>query len=317
MTGQEASRPRASSVVHLASGAVAGAVQTVFWHPLDLLKTRLQVQDARVEASGRHGLPAYRSLAHAVRSIVHSEGLPGFLRGLLPNVAGSSLAWGIQMPLYAQLKWMASAESAAGGARSERSFIFFAPRDLCCSLTAGCFTNVIVHPIYLVKTRLQLQPRTRGGDSVDPLASRPLYRNSADAVARIVREEGAVALYRGFAASLLLSSHGAVLLASYDHFKALHPSTLVASFCAKVFATTATYPLQVMRSVMQQRPSESHSFPYTTLRRTAGILWQRGGPLAFYRGIWPQMMRTVPQAMAFFSIYECVLAAFTTHWDLT
>merc|ERR1719221_1898946 len=101
---------------------------------------------------------------------------------------------------------------------------------------------------------MQLQLRAKGGVAVDSDVVRAPYRHSAHAVASIIREEGVRGLYRGFGPSLLLSTHGAVLLASYDHFKALYPSVSVASFCAKVFATTATYPLQVLRAVMQQRP---------------------------------------------------------------
>merc|ERR1711871_1859487 len=101
----------------------------------------------------------------------------------------------------------------------------------------------------MVKTRMQLQPRTRGGQSVNPNTAKPAYRSSIDAVRSILREEGATGLYRGFGASILLSSHGAVLLASYDHFRKLQPSVLLASSCAKVFATIVTYPLQVVRSV--------------------------------------------------------------------
>lgn len=303
MTGQQ--HQAASSTVHLISGALAGALQTVIWHPLDLLKTRMQVQDARIRGGG---MPAYNSLTDAIRSIVRLEGSLGFLRGVWPSVLGSSLAWGIQMPLYKTLKELFGENSV--GLKVERTFFYWAPRDLACSWAAGCLTNIVVHPVYLVKTRMQLQPRTRGGGAVSTDIAKPVYQSSTHAIASIVREEGIAGLYSGFLPSLLLSTHGAVLLASYDHFKALCSSVVVASFCAKVFATTVTYPLQVLRSVMQQRPAEHERFPYTSLKVTATILWQRGGIGAFYRGIGPQMMRTVPQSVAFFSIYEQLLGVF-------
>jgi len=306
MSGQPSRR--VSSSAQLVSGAAAAAVQTVFWHPLDLLKTRLQVQDGRLEKGS--GLPAYRSLRHAIASVARKEGAIGFLRGVLPSVAGASLAWGLQMPLYAQLKHLASVDPGM-----QRPLFYFAHREVVCSLLAGALTTVAVHPVFLVKTRMQLQPRTRGGGAVRPDLAQPAYRHSADAVRSIVREEGVAGLYAGFAPSLLLSSHGAVLLVSYDHFKALYPSVLAASFAAKVFATAATYPLQVVRAVMQQRPPADGSFPYATATATVGLLWQRGGAAAFYRGIGPQMLRTVPQAMAFFSIYESALKLLSRLWD--
>eukprot|EP00927_Polykrikos_kofoidii_P073668 TRINITY_DN69689_c0_g1_i1.p1 TRINITY_DN69689_c0_g1~~TRINITY_DN69689_c0_g1_i1.p1 ORF type:complete len:368 (-),score=38.68 TRINITY_DN69689_c0_g1_i1:176-1219(-) len=311
-----------SSSAYLISGVLAGASQTLFWHPIDLVKVRLQVQDARIG-----GTPEYRSLAHVVRSIFSNEGWPAFFRGAAPNVVGSSLAWGIQMPVYNALKEVAQSESSRSTTTTKRTYLFWAPRDIMCSFIAGCLTNVIVHPVFLVKTRMQLQRvvGTQGGSSASVAgvaASAPAasstgscqpYRGGFHTTLTILREEGAVGLYRGFLSSLLLSSHGSLLLVSYDHFKFHCPSVVPASLCAKVFATVVTYPFQVVRAVMQQRPEvhgvQSEALEITSFRETVHTLWKRGGVRAFYRGMVPQMMRTVPQAVTFFSLYEQVLKA--------
>jgi solute carrier family 25 folate transporter 32 len=81
---------------HAISGSVAGGVATVALHPLDLLKTRLQVQDGLNLYKG----PRYNGLAHAIRSIFMKEGLIGFYKGLSPNVIGSSSSWGIYFFAY-------------------------------------------------------------------------------------------------------------------------------------------------------------------------------------------------------------------------
>mmetsp|Transcript_140401 Transcript_140401/g.448778 ORF Transcript_140401/g.448778 Transcript_140401/m.448778 type:complete len:126 (-) Transcript_140401:53-430(-) len=116
---------------------------------------------------------------------------------------------------------------------------------------------------------------------------------------------------------MLLSTHGAVLLVAYDQLKAVCPSTLVASLLAKVFASVSTYPVQVVRSVMQQRPSAGMEQAHAALLPTISSLWISGGPLAFYRGLSAQLIRTVPQAMAFFSFYEIILEQLTYPWELT
>lgn len=58
------------------AGAFAGAAQTAFWHPLDVLKTRMQVRDGRVGT-----VHAYSSLFKAFSSTWSAEGLQGFFRG--------------------------------------------------------------------------------------------------------------------------------------------------------------------------------------------------------------------------------------------
>lgn len=298
----EKTRPLPPGVL-FAAGAAAGALQTIVWHPLDLLKTRLQVQDARV---GR--LPVYTSLAHAVRVIFRSESWRGFFHGLMPNVVGGALAWGLQMSLYSQLKrWASDGASEREGSRPHAS------RDLACSMCAGCLTNVFVHPIFLVKVRMQLQVRPVGAGALSaPPELETAYRHGLHAARCIVREEGASGLYRGFAPSMLLVSHGAILLMSYDQLRDICPSVLAASFVAKIFATMATYPTQVLRAVMQQRPQPGGKgdHPYASTLGTAATLWRHGGVRAFYRGIFAQMLRTVPQSMAFFSVYEFTLGHF-------
>jgi len=116
---------------------------------------------------------------------------------------------------------------------------------------------------------------------------------------------------------MLLSTHGAVLLVAYDQLKAVCPSTLAASLLAKVFASVSTYPVQVVRSVMQQRPSAGMEPAHSALLPTISSLWISGGPFAFYRGLSVQLIRTVPQAMAFFSFYEIILEQLTNSWELT
>lgn len=302
--GDEAPVP---SGILFAAGAASGAIQTAAWHPLDLLKTRMQVQDARV---GR--LPVYRSLAHAVRTIAESESWRGFFHGVMPNVVGTALAWGLQMSLYAQLKrWASNGTSEHEGSKPHAS------RNLACSLCAGAMTNLVVHPIFLVKVRMQLQVRPDASLPAARPEAEAAYLHGLHAARCIIKEEGIGGLYRGFAPSMLLVSHGAILLMSYDQIRAICPSVLAASFLAKVFATVATYPTQVLRAVMQQRPPVgAKAVPYTSMFVTMNTLWRQGGMRAFYRGIFAQMLRTVPQSMAFFSIYEFTLKQFTRSYRL-
>jgi solute carrier family 25 protein 33/36 len=57
--------------------------------------------------------------------------------------------------------------------------------------TAGLVTSTATNPIWVVKTRLQLQGNTRR------------YKNSLDCVMHILREEGTRGLYKGMSASYL------------------------------------------------------------------------------------------------------------------
>ena len=328
----------------LVAGAGAGLFATALLHPLDLVKTRMQVQDAR---SGRR-LPVYRGLVHGVRSIVTLEGWFGLFQGLGPNLVGSTTSWGLYMYFYALCKDRLAPYTSG-------SALY-----LGAATVAGAVVTMIVHPIFTIKTRLQLQLTTTttaaaattaagsGGGvaagqlpgTLVPAALRNDYRGLLDAALRMVREEGALSLYRGLGPSLLLVSHGSIQFVAYENLKlalaerdgraapasgrgagggagggsGLGSGELaVASTCSKLVATAGTYPYQVIRSCMQQRAVVG----YDRVRlegtlATAARIWREEGGRGFYRGIWAHMVRSTPQASVTLLAYENILRLLST-----
>ena len=90
-----------SSLSHLSAGACAGMCATALLHPLDLIKTRLHVQD---DVSSIRRLPRYGGLYDAFLSIVRLEGWLGLYQGLLPNIVGNTASWGVYMYAYDRCK---------------------------------------------------------------------------------------------------------------------------------------------------------------------------------------------------------------------
>ncbi len=94
-------------------GILGGAVSTTLFQPLDLIKTRfqgnqiettliLEVQTNRThKASNVQTLfPSYKGTLHACSTVIKTEGFLALYKGLLPNVIGSSLSWGIYVFVY-------------------------------------------------------------------------------------------------------------------------------------------------------------------------------------------------------------------------
>ena len=71
------------------SGTSAGALSALALQPLDVLKTRLQVQD-EVDARRARYVGAWRG----ARRIVAEEGARGLFAGTTPAVVGSAVSWG-------------------------------------------------------------------------------------------------------------------------------------------------------------------------------------------------------------------------------
>ena len=85
---------------------------------------------------------------------------------------------------------------------------------LMAAATAGIATGTATNPIWLVKTRLQLDKSIaeRGGTKRE-------YRNALDCVAKTVRVEGVRGLYRGLSASYLGVTESTLQFVLYEQMK--------------------------------------------------------------------------------------------------
>ncbi|KOM32262.1 hypothetical protein LR48_Vigan01g181800 [Vigna angularis] len=81
------------------AGAAAGFATVAVMYPLDVVRTRFQVNDGRVSH-----LPSYKNTAHAVFTIARSEGLRGLYAGFLPGTLGSTISWGLYFFFYDKAK---------------------------------------------------------------------------------------------------------------------------------------------------------------------------------------------------------------------
>jgi len=212
------------------AGAGAGFCATAMLHPLDLIKTRMHVQ----ETGGRR-LPHYSNLFHAFRTIVRLEGWSGLYQGVGPNILGSTASWAMYMFLYNGVKSELSRrqEKLPPEKRWSPSWIYVAA-----ATASGMTVSLVMHPVFTIKTRMQLQlaaaPAVAQSSAATaqelatlvPLAQRDNYSSGVVAARRILQEEGIISLYRGIGPSLLLVSHGSVQFLGYEHMKSFFGTRL-------------------------------------------------------------------------------------------
>ncbi|XP_021646292.2 folate transporter 1, chloroplastic isoform X2 [Hevea brasiliensis] len=288
------------------AGAVAGFATVAATHPLDVVRTRFQVNDGRVS-----NLPIYKNTAHAIFAIARLEGLKGLYAGFFPSVLGSTVSWGLYFFFYGRAKQRYSKN------RDEK----LSPGlHLASAAEAGALVCLCTNPIWLVKTRLQLQT---------PLHQTQRYSGLYDALKTIMREEGWSALYKGIVPALFLVSHGAIQFTAYEELRKVivdykskeskrnHKTTdadllnsvdyAMLGGSSKVAAIILTYPFQVIRARLQQRPGTDGFPKYTdswhVMKETARFEGFRG----FYKGITPNLLKNVPAASITFIVYENVL----------
>ena len=318
-------RKRLDPWKHCVAGVSAGGVATFALHPLDLVKTRFQVYDRATKTTSTSSktevVPGYRSVFNAFRSIVKEEGVKSLYQGVNAAMFGSAVSWGLYFFFYENAKRRYA--NLFSSSSSEEQNHLPVLQQLASATEAGVTTVLITNPIWLVKTRLQIQINNLSAKSntAQSVVSRP-YRGVLDTFSTIVKEEGPLGLYRGVSAALILTSHGTIQFFAYEYIKEflqnrremgrLDPLWMGAA--AKLVASTATYPYQLIKARIQQRQI---GVQYDGIIDCARKIISREGYRGFYKGIAVNTIRVVPSSALIFFVYESVARVFKNEEDAT
>ncbi|BFZ64586.1 Pyrimidine nucleotide transporter, mitochondrial [Saitoella coloradoensis] len=317
---------------HFAAGGLAGMSGALATSPLDVVKTRLQSDFYKKQLLERRvahgtvnmgivksGFAHFADTFHILTNIYRVEGPKALFKGLGPNLVGVIPARAINFFMYGNGKRII-ADNLNGG--KEAAWV-----HVTAAITAGITTSTCTNPIWLIKTRLQLdkQKASTGG-----AASRQ-YKNSLDCFMQTVRNEGVRGLYRGLSASYLGVAESSLQWVVYEELKRRiaerssrrrlidpEPTTMDvfiewagksgSAGIAKVFAAGIAYPHEVIRTRLRQAPMENGKQKYTGLVQCFRIVLKEEGVAALYGGLTAHMMRVVPNAAIMFGSYELFLS---------
>lgn len=143
-------------------------------------------------STGSSAPNAYSSMTGGFLSILHSDGLPGFYRGLLPSLFGVSHG-ALQFMAYEQLKrWRSNAHLPTPNSNSKTRTAALSNSDfLLTSTLSKIFAGSLTYPYQVVRSRLQ----TYDADST--------YRGAGDVIRQVWRKEGFRGYYKGLGPNLV------------------------------------------------------------------------------------------------------------------
>eukprot|EP00753_Platysulcus_tardus_P000426 PLAT10445.1.p1 GENE.PLAT10445.1~~PLAT10445.1.p1 ORF type:complete len:325 (+),score=77.59 PLAT10445.1:66-977(+) len=301
---------------------MAGTVGAVVTCPLEVVKTRLQSSAARTFPT--------RAPTKLMAHIVRTEGATALWKGVGPNILGVAPARAIYFGVYSR----ARALMAEGEETKELSPL----QHLMCAGAAGASTICCTSPIWVVKTRLQLQrtvlpdaaaaataasaEAAAKGDAAKAAASaaakHKTYAGFFDAVRTIAREEGFRAFYRGTSASFLGVTESALQFGIYNHLKGRaaenvggvdalgHGAIFGLAALSKVSASVLTYPHEVVRTRMRER-SVADNPERRTLRGCFKYVYETEGRRGLYGGMRAHLYRVVPNAAIMVLVVETLV----------
>jgi solute carrier family 25 folate transporter 32 len=296
-------RGLAPSLIESAAGFTAGCVSTLAVHPFDIVKTRLQIEPNERSRPGG----SWRVMKRIAAEGGHRSGIiRNFYRGLIPNMIGNSVSWGLYFMWYDNVKSLIrsararTSPSTKLGKQELRGSDYFLASGL-----SGILTAVLTNPIWVVKTRMLSTSRNAPG----------AYSSTVQGTVALYRDEGVRGFYRGLLPSLFGVSHGAIQFMAYEQLKNHWAITfrsgskdnlsnldfLSLSAASKMFAGSITYPYQVVRARLQTYDAGQH---YKGAWDVVRKVWRHEGLGGFYKGLGPNVVRVLPSTCVTFLVYE-------------
>ncbi|KAJ8902231.1 hypothetical protein NDN08_006639 [Rhodosorus marinus] len=266
------------------AGVLAGSAGMIAGYPFDTVKVRLQ------SVSGSQ----YRGPLHCTVSILRTEGIGGFFRGLTAPLVGGALETGLNYFLFERALEYTKKSGWLGLSRFQGVFIS--------GCAAGVGIAVVLTPVELVKCRMQVDVKQ-------------MYRSAWDCYRDVLKRDGLRGLMRGFAATeareiigngLYFWSYALAKDKLEQHQEGETPSglhkvgiSILAGGLAGMLFWAVVLPIDVVKTNMQVSTGSYQSMTKSTVQ----ILKQRG-IRGFYAGLGTSLVRAFPANAAVWVAWE-------------
>ncbi|XP_045542877.1 solute carrier family 25 member 35 [Papilio machaon] len=283
-------------------GGLAGAGATIFTNPMDVVKTRFQLQG---ELRARHEHTArYRGILHALYVIGKNDGILALQKGLVPAMLLGFTMNSVRLGMY-HIAEVQGWTKCKNGEISINKTMFW-------SSASGVLSGLAANPVSVVKTRIQAaaHPSIAVGRQYR-------YKGMFDGFITIYKSEGFAGFFAGVnatcarlavgsAAQLTTFSTAKEILQSYNIFER---SSLGLAFSASalsgVMVAVAICPFDVAAvRLYNQGPASTGERLYNGVLDCLRKIYTKEGLHGLYKGLGPLYLRIAPHTTLSLVIWD-------------
>jgi hypothetical protein len=199
-------------------GALSGSCAVLSTYPLDLVKTRLTLQKEGVGLDGTVYKKTYNGTIDCLKKVSRDEGFGSLFKGLSPTLQGVIPFEAIQFTFYNWIKNLRADQKLAAAkakGQSEESAKLQTFDFLVLGCVAGAVAQTGAYPFDLIRKRFMAASKAEGMLKTE-------YKGTLDAFKQIIKEEGALGLYKGTVPNLLkVCPYAAIMWATYEQMRRL------------------------------------------------------------------------------------------------
>ncbi|KAI8797101.1 solute carrier family 25 member 35 isoform X1 [Biomphalaria glabrata] len=282
-----------NGVAEFMLGGLATCGAGFFTNPLEVVKTRMQLQ-GELQAHGQYSIH-YRNAFHAFVTIARNDGILALQSGLVPAIWYQFFMNGTRLGTY-------QIQDNLGLTKDENGNHSF-PRSVIAGALAGCVGAVVGSPFYMVKTHLQAK-----ANKEIAVGHQHPHESMSHAIKTIYKDHGAVGLWRGVTAAVMRVTVGsAAQLSTFSEAKTMIDSTQVfkpnsfmttfsASMVSGIFVTVFMTPFDVISTRLYNQPVSvtGKGTIYSGVLDCFLKIFKLEGIWGFYKGWVPSYLRLGP-----------------------
>lgn len=296
------SNKSASQKVSTAGGFIAGGIAAcgavTFTNPIELVKTRMQLQGELSSSTKK----IYKNPFQALITIYKNEGVRGLQKGLVCAYIYQIGLNGCRLGLYEPVRKTINGFLFT---TDDASKIQSVPVNVVAGALSGIAGAIVGSPLFLIKTRMQsYSEKIAVGDQTH-------YRNVYDGLKQIFQKDGFKGWFRGVDAAIIRTGMGSsVQLPIYNyvkHFLQRHKVVeegtslhLISSTCAGIGVGVVMNPGDVILTRMYNQKGNHYKGPVDCFVKTVRI----EGVGALYKGFFAQLMRIAPHTILTLTFME-------------
>ncbi|KZV91013.1 mitochondrial carrier [Exidia glandulosa HHB12029] len=273
------------------AGAIAGCSEILTFYPLDVVKTRMQLQ---VGASSL-------GLGGTFKTIIAEEGFGRLYRGLAAPLMLEAPKRAVKFA--ANDFWGKTYRGIAGTDKMTQGI------SIATGCSAGATESIVVVPFELVKIRLQDKNST--------------FKGPMDVVKTIVRDQGALGLYAGMESTFWRhfwwngGYFGSIfqvraLLPKAESPQAQLMNNFISGSIGGFVGTVINTPFDVVKSRIQGagKPAPGVVPKYNWTYPALATIFREEGARALYKGFVPKVLRLAPGGGVLLLVVEFTLDVF-------
>lgn len=289
-----------STSMMIAAGGITAFMEVCTMHPLDMVKTRLQLQHTPKSVAGSASVDAaryyYTGVVNCVRTVCRQEGFLSLWKGFVPPVLVETPRMAVSFLLFEYYK-----QYLLFGSETATKLTYYAT-GLCVGVTEA----IVMNPFERVKVDLMADR--------SPLAKAP---GTLEVLKKIVSKQGygVEGLNRGMSATIL--SHGIfnmVYFGVYHSLKSrLRPFSdetlylfhiMGIGFAAGTLASIASNPFDVAKTRIQGPQPESGIIKYRSPIATVATVYREERLRALFKGLFPRFLRRGIGSALMVAVYD-------------